>query len=459
MLTVEKIGGTSMSKFGDVLRNIITGNRKESEYYNRIFVVSAYSNVTNWLLEHKKTGDPGIYEFFARNGDYQSELDALRAAGTISEAEYAQFSKRSIDTGVAAQIKPYLERVQGALKQSMTSLPPKLLQRKDLMAELALRHGVLMDELEAALVDEVSANPGLLQDPALLSQRVSELSSALLQRPEFTMDLQGRWAAPLRSNDGMVERFTAAPGVQDFSRIPVEALFTDPKAAGPTLIPRSEMQPNRDRFLDSATLKADVKAVLANKPDKLSARTRAIAQGLGISPTALIEGQLRARGLPSLNVMRQRPEAQAQISGLRISSAREGMSVLQTTFRFPRKGAAYLAGNIQQESGWNGKRTWGQVAGDGSYRNGGLVSWMDPSASTGRLRRIEAHLGKSITKASHAEQLAAMTWEMKQFYPDAYRVFMNPNATDSELKAASYRYWGWGELGARWKYAQNLLSR
>ncbi len=66
-----------MSKFGDVLRNIIIGNRKENELYNRIFVVSAYSGVTNMLLEHKKTGEPGIYEFFVKGEDYQGELDTL----------------------------------------------------------------------------------------------------------------------------------------------------------------------------------------------------------------------------------------------------------------------------------------------------------------------------------------------------------------------------------------------
>jgi len=47
MLTVEKIGGTSMSQFQDVLQNIIKGNRKVDEYYNRILVVSAYNNVNN----------------------------------------------------------------------------------------------------------------------------------------------------------------------------------------------------------------------------------------------------------------------------------------------------------------------------------------------------------------------------------------------------------------------------
>src|SRR5512145_194852 len=77
MLTVEKIGGTSMSAFQDVLQNIIIGKRKPEEYYNRIFVVSAYNNVTNWLLEHKKTGEPGIYQKFANGQDYNPDLEAL----------------------------------------------------------------------------------------------------------------------------------------------------------------------------------------------------------------------------------------------------------------------------------------------------------------------------------------------------------------------------------------------
>jgi aspartate kinase len=54
MLTVEKIGGSSMSKFGDVMSNIIMKPCGECSYYNRIFVVSAYNNVTNWLLSIKR---------------------------------------------------------------------------------------------------------------------------------------------------------------------------------------------------------------------------------------------------------------------------------------------------------------------------------------------------------------------------------------------------------------------
>ena len=56
--TVEKIGGTSMSRFGEVMDNVIVAGRSGSALYNRIFVVSAYSGITNILLEDKKTGEP-----------------------------------------------------------------------------------------------------------------------------------------------------------------------------------------------------------------------------------------------------------------------------------------------------------------------------------------------------------------------------------------------------------------
>ncbi|WP_323750087.1 aspartate kinase [Marinobacter sp.] len=63
--TVEKIGGTSMSNYEAVRDNIIIGNRDKADLYQRIFVVSAYGGVTNELLEHKKTGEPGVYALFA----------------------------------------------------------------------------------------------------------------------------------------------------------------------------------------------------------------------------------------------------------------------------------------------------------------------------------------------------------------------------------------------------------
>lgn len=70
--TVEKIGGTSMSNYPAVRDNIVQTSRSQADMYQRIFVVSAYGGMTNYLLEHKKTREPGVYALFANNdSDWQ----------------------------------------------------------------------------------------------------------------------------------------------------------------------------------------------------------------------------------------------------------------------------------------------------------------------------------------------------------------------------------------------------
>ena len=77
--TVEKIGGTSMSRFGEVMRNVIIGHRNPEDYYNRIFIVSAYGGITNLLLEDKKTGAPGVYGRFAMDDSaWEQALETVR---------------------------------------------------------------------------------------------------------------------------------------------------------------------------------------------------------------------------------------------------------------------------------------------------------------------------------------------------------------------------------------------
>jgi aspartate kinase len=74
-ITVEKIGGTSMTRFPEVLENVIL--KDPDRIYGRIYVVSAYAGVTNKLLEHKKTRTPGVYAEFAQRGRYQQALQEL----------------------------------------------------------------------------------------------------------------------------------------------------------------------------------------------------------------------------------------------------------------------------------------------------------------------------------------------------------------------------------------------
>jgi aspartate kinase len=87
--TVEKIGGTSMSRLKELRDSLFIGDRKGDGLYGRIFVVSAFSGITNLLLEHKKSGEPGVYAFFANddaNCGWHDQLDhvakAMKAAHT-----------------------------------------------------------------------------------------------------------------------------------------------------------------------------------------------------------------------------------------------------------------------------------------------------------------------------------------------------------------------------------------
>ena len=75
--TVEKIGGTSMSDYRAVRDNIVLRRPPGSTLYGRILVVSAYGGITNKLLEHKKSGQPGVFALFASGIEDKSWLRAL----------------------------------------------------------------------------------------------------------------------------------------------------------------------------------------------------------------------------------------------------------------------------------------------------------------------------------------------------------------------------------------------
>lgn len=81
--SVHKIGGTSMSAVDTVVGNIVIGGQDAAALYNRIFVVSAYSGMTDLLLEHKKTGEAGVYALYAGAEDNGGEAwsDALARTG------------------------------------------------------------------------------------------------------------------------------------------------------------------------------------------------------------------------------------------------------------------------------------------------------------------------------------------------------------------------------------------
>ena len=84
--TVEKIGGPSMSRTAELLGTVLKGSRRGEALYNRIFVVSAYAGITDALLEHKKSGKPGVYALFASAEGGRAWSDAL---SLVSEQMHA----------------------------------------------------------------------------------------------------------------------------------------------------------------------------------------------------------------------------------------------------------------------------------------------------------------------------------------------------------------------------------
>jgi aspartate kinase len=165
MLTVEKIGGTSMSKFQDVLRNIIIGRRKKGDFYNRIFVVSAYNNVTNWLLEHKKTGEPGIYAKFAAQTAYHHALDGLTEKlieinKTFKDIGLDQKAAEVYITERIKQTKNYLESMADVLSSGYVDKPSILLAAREILASVGEAHAawnsvniLQNNKINATLVD------------------------------------------------------------------------------------------------------------------------------------------------------------------------------------------------------------------------------------------------------------------------------------------------------------------
>jgi aspartate kinase len=88
--TVEKIGGTSMSRLKELRDTLFVGARAGDDMYGRIFVVSAFGGITNLLLEHKKSGAPGVYAFFANddvNCGWHDQLDCVADAMNAAHSE------------------------------------------------------------------------------------------------------------------------------------------------------------------------------------------------------------------------------------------------------------------------------------------------------------------------------------------------------------------------------------
>jgi aspartate kinase len=83
--TVEKIGGTSMARLPDLVEPLFLDDGGRPRY-GRIFVVSAYGGITDLLLEHKHSGEPGVYALFSGGDNADEWQDRLSDVGNRMRA-------------------------------------------------------------------------------------------------------------------------------------------------------------------------------------------------------------------------------------------------------------------------------------------------------------------------------------------------------------------------------------
>jgi aspartate kinase len=145
MLTVEKIGGTSMSQFRHVLENIIHLPQEKEFRYGRVFVVSAYGGVTNLLLEDKKTKAPGIYAQFIAQQDYESGINDLFPKLQKINAQFVEIGLNLAEANAFLTerielTKSYLNSMDKVISSGYVDKKNIFLAARELLASLGEAH-------------------------------------------------------------------------------------------------------------------------------------------------------------------------------------------------------------------------------------------------------------------------------------------------------------------------------
>lgn len=397
----------------------------------------------------------------------QDEIDADVSRGTITPQEGAQIIKEAgITSESAAQtIKPYAKEWKDYITAQTKAKLAQGLGIEESAKALAPVIGDINNRVQNHMADFIRKNPNA-SDAEIRQEAVrtiDEITKSSLEGAKFN------------DQTGAIEGYDYSRGSQAAAASASTKWYTDPKTGNRGRVltnltttdlkginndgdNTNDLNIVSDRLLTREEFKNSVEAIRKGNLDAVSPRVKAIADIAGTSVRDLVLYQGRGQGIANMeDALKPDIEVSPDLgaTGPGPTNMKTGFNALQQ-MGFPARGAAVLAGNIQQESAWNGMRDWGQVMGDGTSRNGGLISWASWANDPARLGKIENYLGKNIKNATHAEQLQAMLWEMKNDYPDAYRIFKNPNATPAQLRRASYRYWGYGHEGARFNYANQL---
>jgi hypothetical protein len=399
----------------------------------------------------------------------QDTLDNLLETGQIRPEVYQEHALSQVDLKNRAKADSYVKEIKGVLEtqilgnyvndkgETMATSAQVANMSKSTRAVYQMRVKLYQKELAKALAAEARSEPELLTNETARDRRAAEIQLELLKRPEFTLTDNAQEGIVFKADPGSYstpgfKELTIAPGEQNFLGLSFD------EVAGH--VPISEINAEDDLIVNTDLLQLDVQSILDKKP--VSSFTSRWARFLGMSERAFIDAQLKRNGKPPIALIEQGER------GFKPKAAQPGADLNATTgFRhlqsmgFPTRGAAYITSAISHESSWNGMREWGQVAGDGTNRNGGLISWASWHNNPARLGAIEKYFGRPISEISETDQLSYMKHEMKNRYKKAYRIFTTPDASSWDLQWAVSNYWGFDPkyTGDRWVDAEALINR
>jgi len=157
-----------MSNYVAVRDNIIKKSSRGESLYQRIIVVSAYGGITNLLLEHKKSGKPGVYALFADGVDDDSWRDLLSSLKTelfsINKSLFGCGNlRKKADTFIATRVddaERCLSDLQSLCQHGHFALESHLSEVREMLASVGEAHSawnmtelLKLDGVNACYVD------------------------------------------------------------------------------------------------------------------------------------------------------------------------------------------------------------------------------------------------------------------------------------------------------------------
>ncbi|AGG54533.1 virion structural protein [Cyanophage SS120-1] len=354
-------------------------------------------------------------------------LRTLLDEEVISEDEYKKLTSSGPFAQSKKDIKSILDNQGEAILSGLVQGVPKDSRTASFNLEASIRVIAVKDRVYNIVMDEVRVNPNLISDKDALARKINDVLKETLALPEFqatnSPKAETQWSFPSDYGSKKTKYdVVGKTGVQDFSGGSIEDLFGTNDLKG-------LMNPSKDHFFTVDGLQTQLERFRAD--GTFSDRLKKISKELGYTPKAFLNAQLRARGLPSLKDIKvNKGEDQTAVEP-DIYGANNKFRYLTTELGLPWEGGAYLAANINAESGEVGDK--------------GLIDWAPWHNTDARVVAIEKHFGKKVSEITPAEQLSYILVEMKQNNPEAYRIFMDPKSSRAALRKASYLYFGFEE--------------